>query len=203
VTPRGIRRAAGTVFAVLVLALVLAFGVAGCGIPAQKSASRVNDDRVPFRLLDKSSGGAAASEQPGNRDAVIYLSRSGRLVPTARSLPPPLTLPRLLRALGRGPTNPEVAAGIRSALPVEGTPNAVRVARGTATVDLPTSFTTLSRGDQVLALAQIVYTVTDQPGIGQVQFTLNSAATDIPRADRSLTSTPVSREDYLALAPAG
>ena len=187
----------------VVVGVALLLALAACGIPAQKSASKVADDRVPFRLLDKNSSDAPAASQLGNRDAVIYLARGGRLVPTARSLPPPLTLQRVLRALGRGPTSPEVAAGIRTALPVEGTPRSVRVARGTATVDLPTSFTTLSRGDQVLALAQIVYTVTDHPGIGQVQFTLNGTTTDIPRADRSLTSTPVSREDYLALAPPG
>ncbi len=195
VTPRSWLRA-------LVL-VVLLTGLAACGVPNQKSASRVDNKRVPFRLLDKNDKDDKPSTPLGKRDAVIYLARGGRLVPTSRHLPPPLTPLRVLRALGRGPTNPEIAAGIRTALPVGGTPRRVRVARGTATVDLPTSFTSLSRGDQVLALAQIVYTVTDQPGIGQVQFTLNRATTDIPRANRSLTNAPVSREDYRALAPPG
>ena len=181
--------------------VVLVVALGACGVPAQKSASRVDNDRVPFRLLDKNDHDDLPATPLGKRDTVIYLARGGQLVPTSRNLPPPLTIQRVLRALGRGPTNPEFAAGIRTALPVTGTPKGVRVARGTATVDLPTSFTSLSRGDQVLALAQIVYTVTDQPGIGQVQFTLNRATTDIPRANRSLTHTPVSREDYRALAP--
>ncbi len=183
-----------------VAALLLALAVTGCGIPEQGSARQADDDSVPYRLLDRNSGGIADAEL-GTSDAVIYLARGGRLLPTARRLPPPLTLERLLRSLGRGPTSPEVAAGIRTALPVEDTPTDVTVQRGTATVDLPASFTNLSRPDQVLALAQIVYTVTGQPGIGQVQFTLDGTTTDIPRADLSLTATPVTRDDYLALAP--
>jgi Sporulation and spore germination len=187
----------------VIVAAVLAITLGACGIPSQDSAKQVDDDRVPYRLLDRNSGGIADAEGLGSRDAIIYLARGGRLIPTARSLAPPLTLPRLLLSLARGPTSPEVAAGIRTALPVEDAPKDVKVARGTATVDLPASFTNLSRPDQVLALAQIVYTVTGQPGIGQVQFTLDGTAADIPRADLSLTSTPVTRDDYLALAPPG
>ena len=188
---------------VVVALTALVVALAACGVPSQGSAKRVDHAGVPYRLLDKNSGGIADSGGLGTSDAIIYLARGAGLVATARRLPPPLTLPRLLRSLGRGPTSPEVAAGIRTALPVEDTPTQVQVQRGTATVDLPASFTNLSRPDQVLALAQIVYTVTGQPGIGQVQFTLDGTATDIPRADRSLTSTPVSRDDYRALAPPG
>ncbi|MGZ8764477.1 MAG: GerMN domain-containing protein [Acidimicrobiia bacterium] len=188
---------------VIVVAIPFVVGLAGCGIPEQGSAKPVDDDGVPYRLLDQNSGGIADSGQLGARDAVIYLARDGRLLPTVRSLRPPMTLTRLVRSLGRGPTRPEVDAGIRTALPVEDTPTNVQVVRGTAMVDLPASFTNLSRADQVLALAQIVYTVTSQPGIGQVQFTLDGASTDIPRANRSLTGEPVSREDYFTLAPPG
>jgi hypothetical protein len=195
---RLVRVGAGTL-----VMLAFVFGVSACGVPSQGSAERVDDDRVPYHLLDKNSGGIADSEQLGTSDALIYLARGGRLLPTARSLPPPLTLVRLLRSLGRGPTSPEVGAGIRTALPVGDTPTDVTVERGTATVGLPASFTDLSRLDQVLALAQIVYTVTGQPGIGQVQFTLDGTPADIPRADLSLTAEPVTRDDYLTLAPPG
>ena len=186
-----------------VAVLVVVAGLSACGIPSQGSAKRVDDEGVPYRLLDRNSGGIVDPERLGTSDAVVYLARGGRLLPTARSLPPPLTLARLLRSLGRGPTSPEVAAGIRTALPVEDAPTDVTVERGTATVDLPAPFTDLSRPDQVLALAQIVYTVTGQPGIGQVQFTLDGTTADIPRADLSLTAEPVTRDDYLALAPPG
>jgi hypothetical protein len=188
---------------VIIVAVTFVVGLAGCGIPEQGSAKPVDDDGVPYRLLDQNSGGIADSGQLGARDAVIYLARDGRLLPTVRSLRPPMTLTRLVRSLGRGPTRPEVDAGIRTALPVEDTPTDVQVARGTAIVDLPASFTNLSRADQVLALAQIVYTVTGQPGIGQARFTLDGTTADIPRADLSLTAEPVTRDDYLALAPPG
>jgi spore germination protein GerM len=72
---------------------------------------------------------------------------------------------------------------------------------GTAIVDLSRPFTALSGSDQLLALAQIVFTLTSRPGIGQVQFTLGGAAIDIPRANGSLTPSPVSRDDYGPLSP--
>ena len=61
----------------------------------------------------------------------------------------------------------------------------------------------LSSDDQLLALAQLVFTLTARPGIGQVRFTLRGEAIQVPRADGSLVATPVSRDDYSAVAPVG
>ena len=122
---------------------------------------------------------------------------------TTRKLPPASTLSRLLDALGRGPNRNEVDAGLRSALPDESRFPDVSVSRGTATVDLGRRFTALSGEDQVIALAQLVYTLTAQPGIGLVRFTLQGEPTEVPRANGSLTSGPVSRDDYATVAPVG
>jgi spore germination protein GerM len=173
-----------------------------CGVPTHDSAHEVDAKEVPFQLLDEQAG-PPVQEPVGAEEKLIYFARDERLVPTTRRLAPATTPSQLLDALGRGPNRNEVDAGLRSALPDESRFPDVAVSRGTATIDLGRRFTALSGEDQVMALAQLVYTVTAQPGIGLVRFTLDGRPTEVPRANGSLTSGPVSRDDYLAVAPVG
>jgi spore germination protein GerM len=189
-----------TILAALVAALAVLF--AACGVPTHDTAHEVDAKDVPFGLLDERAGPPARAAL-GDEEKVIYFARDRRLVPTTRKLPPESSLSRILDALGRGPNRNEVDVGLRSALPDESRFPDVSVARGTATVDLGRRFTALSGEDQVIALAQLVYTVTGQPGVGLVRFTLDGRATEVPRANGELTSGPVSRDDFAAVAPIG
>ncbi len=184
--------------AAVLLGLTLAAGA--CGVPNQDTAKKASSKDVPFGLLDQNSG-VESTNQFGDRDAVIFLAKNGRLIRAERKVAPPVSLERVLRKLAQGPTRAEVAAGTRSALPDDESFQSVALSGGTATVDLSRPFTALSGNDQLLALAQIVWSLTARPGIGQVQFTLGGSAIDIPRANGSLTPSPVSRDDYLPLAP--
>jgi Sporulation and spore germination len=184
---------------VLVLLAVVA-GATACGVPSSDSATKTNPKDVPFGLLDENSG-VDPINQFGDRDVVVFLAKNGRLVRAGRKLAPPVTLERLLGKLEQGPTRAEVAAGTRSALPDDESFRSVNLVGGTATVDLTQPFTALSGNDQLLALAQIVFTLTARPGIGQVLFTLGGAAIDIPRANGSLAPDTVSRDDYQPLSP--
>jgi Sporulation and spore germination len=180
--------------------LGLTLAVSACGVPSQDTAKKTEAKDVPFGLLDENSG-VDSINQLGDRDVVIFLAKNGRLIRAGRKVAPPVTLERVLRKLGQGPTRAEVATGTRSALPDGESFESVTLSGGTATVDLSPPFTALSGNDQLLALAQIVWSLTARPGIGQVQFTLGGAAIDIPRANGSLTPSPVSRDDYLSLSP--
>ncbi len=54
-----------------------------------------------------------------------------------------------------------------------------------------------------VAVAQLVLTLTAQPGVGQVVFVIGEDTAQIPRADNTLTNAPVSRDDFIELlAPA-
>ena len=53
----------------------------------------------------------------------------------------------------------------------------------------------------MLALGQLVLTATARPGVGQVRFTLEGLPVQVPTADGTVTSDPLSRDDYLALLP--
>ncbi len=186
----------------MVVLLAVVAGVSACGVPSHDTATKANPKDVPFGLLNENSG-VDPINQFGDRDVVVFLAKNGRLVRAGRKIRPPVTIERLLDRLARGPTRAEVAAGTRSALPDGESFQSKDPVGGTVTVDLSAPFAALSGNDQILALAQIVFTLTARPGIGQVQFTLGGAATDIPRANGSLTPSPVSRDDYAPLAPPG
>jgi spore germination protein GerM len=61
------------------------------------------------------------------------------------------------------------------------------------------AITELGGDEQLLAVAQLVCTLTARPGVGPVSFTLEGAPVDVPTGDGSLTSGPVSRDDYADL----
>ena len=72
---------------------------------------------------------------------------------------------------------------------------------GTATVDLPSDFTNLGGQDQILAVAQLVYTATAFPGVDHATLHVNGQLTRVPTANGSLSSGPLGRADYSTLAP--
>lgn len=185
-------------FAALVGALVAASVLAGCGIPTQPSADRVDPDDVPFGLLQAPAAPPAATS---GGSATVYLVRDDRLVAVSRStevVDP--TLADVLRVLGAGPTAQERRLGIGSTLP-PGQIAGVTSSRGTVEVDLAASFAELPGRDQPYAIGQLVFTLTGRPGVGSVAFTLDGETVDVPRGDGSLTNDPLSRDDFVDLAP--
>jgi spore germination protein GerM len=184
-------------FPVLLIMLTV---LAACGVPTDKSASKLPSKDVPFGLVGRQAGSTAADS--GQEEVLVYFAKNGRLVASSRRLKPPVSPRSLVNALTHGPTPVEVTAGLRSALPDQATFQRVWLSSGTVRVDLARPFTALSSSDQIVALGQLVYTLTGQPGVGLVRFTLLGKGTEVPRADGSLTTGRVSRDDYLAIAPA-
>ena len=115
-------------------------------------------------------------------------------VTRTRSQPPELT--DRLRALILGPTRDEAAFKLHSVLPPDTTVRGVRVDQTTATVDLGGSFDAATGNSRIVAVAQIVYTVTQQPGVTLVRLELKGQPIDVPRGDATLTSKPLRRADY-------
>lgn len=129
----------------------------------------------------------------------LFYVRDGALVPTIDEVAVNPTLNEVLAALVTGPVDELAESGFRSAI---GGPEVVRgvsLSAGVATVDLTTAYTQIPVGDQVFGLGEIVLTLTAQPGVGQVRFTLEGQAIDVPRADNTVVAGPVSRDDYDAL----
>jgi len=125
----------------------------------------------------------------------IYLIRAGSLAPvprrTAEHSPG-----AALAALQAGPTPAESGAGMRSAL-VPGTSlRVVRRSGDLVVVDLSRELAEATRNEQLLALAQVVWTATGTRGVRRVSFTLEGRLIDAPGADGKLRTVPLRRQDF-------
>lgn len=183
---------------VAVLAVVAALVVvAGCGVSAESDANRIDPDSVPFGLLDVQS---TTTEASTGEPVTIFLLSGDKLLAVPRTLPDDGELADLLELVVTGPTPTEQGLGVTSAV-APGTVASVGTERGVAEVDLTESFGEIGSADQLLALAQIVYVLTAQPGIGSVAFTLEGEPIEVPRTDGTASDQPLTRDDFAALAP--
>jgi hypothetical protein len=189
----------------LLVAVLALLGPAACGIPPDKGATLAQPGDVPFDLLDASAPSTSTAVTTGPSTptvrATIFLVQGDRLAAAGRELPAPVSAQSVLESLVSGPTDSEVALGLRTALLADDLIRSVGVVGGIATVDLGPAFAEIGGRDQILALAQIVSTLTGLPGVGRVTFTLGGSQVGVPRGDGAITTGSVSRDDYAPLAP--
>jgi spore germination protein GerM len=167
-----------------------------CSIQAEQRAQVQDDDAVPFGLLDQDAPpllppASAAATEP----VALCFVRDGELAIVESALEPPVELSDVVDALAEPPG----AGSLRSAVSDPPLVREARLAAGVARVDLVPAITALGGDEQLLAVAQLVCTLTGRPGVGPVSFTLKGAPVDVPTGDGSLTSGPVSRDDYADL----
>jgi len=186
--------------------LVAVLGVvavaSACGVRSQSSPSAIEHDDVPFGLLDPDAG-TATPDTPGPAAGrvTVYLVGPDGLLPVEREVARPGGPRRAIRALIAGPTTEESAAGVQSALDAEASELSVQRAGRIIQVELHEGFFT-EGGAQIVALAQVVYTLTELEPRVRVQFLLDGEPAEVPRGDGVLTNRPVDRSDYSALGPA-
>jgi hypothetical protein len=175
---------------------------AACGIPPDDHATLAAPSSVPFDLLGQAPSATTTSLPIAPTEkATIFLVQGERLAPVSRELPAPVSVESVLEALAAGPTATEVQLGLRTALLSPGLTKSGGVSGGIATVDLGQPFTEIAGRDQIVALAQIVSTVTGLPGVGRAKFTLDGSPVGVLRGDGAVTTDSVSRDDYATLAP--
>ena len=187
------------------LGLVVALGLAGCGVPVDRQPAALSRSGVPFGLLDPSSPTTTATTAPSPIEVpvqIYLIGITGRLAPVERDVP--VTSPDLavvLGALVAGPTAAESAAGLQSALPAQTTVLGATIAGGVATVNLGGTFGQLVGPAQIQAVAQVVFTASLLPGVTGVTFELSGVAVEVPVA--SGAQVPVaSTAQFAPLAPA-
>jgi spore germination protein GerM len=182
--------------------LAAVVGGVACGIPPDDRATLAAPDSVPFDLLGEAPSVTATTLPFAQTEkATLFLVQGERLAPVQRELPAPVSVDTILEALAAGPTTTEVQLGLRTALLAPGLMKSGGVSGGIATIDLGQPFTEIAGRDQIVALAQIVSTVTGLPGVGRVRFTLDGQPVGILRGDGAVTTDTVSRDDYATLAP--
>ena len=153
---------------------------------------------MPFDLLDPEAPPLVTPPPgPGSEQVTLCFVRDGRLVSLTAELSTPVSLRAALDALATPPRH--VGFPARTALADPSIVRDVRVLGGIARVDLVPAVSALPSDEQLLAVAQIVCTLTGRPGVGQVSFTLEGARLAVPKGDGSLVTSPVARDDYEAL----
>ncbi len=180
-------------------AMVVAGSLVACGIPADSQPQALARKDIPFDLLAPSTT-IAAPGSPGARVPLnVYLVGITGLVPVSRDVRAPVTLSEALSALLSGPTDAEVANGLRTSVSAQTSLSAGVVGFGVGTVDLGGAFGQVGGQEQILAVAQLVFTATSVPGIVKVQFTLGGRPVEVPAGDGTLTQGPLGRSDFPSL----
>jgi spore germination protein GerM len=163
--------------------VLLLFATSACGVPSDSRARVDMDTNVPSGLLDRGTvAGSSPPTSPGTVSASVCLvAVDGRLRYALRRFPSTPTVDVLLQSLADPPDATESAADLSTALSPEISGSDVALEAGVATVGLAAEFAKAPADLQLQAVAQIVCTLTDQPGIGQVHFTLEGAAVEVDR----------------------
>lgn len=185
------------------VAVAIAAGAA-CGVRSDAGPRALPADEVPFGLLDEASSTtntAAPTPAVPTAPVLVYFVNGGRMFAVVRQVNAPPTVPKSLTALVFGPQEDEVAAGLRSAINPTATVQARAVDPATVLVDLSPEFVQGPTSEQVLGLAQIVYTATGVAGVTGVRFTLNGAPVEVPTPSGSLTAQPIGRDAFAEFAP--
>ncbi|MGH9047668.1 MAG: GerMN domain-containing protein [Acidimicrobiales bacterium] len=184
----------------LLLAVLLGVGalLAGCSVGAQGSAQLIAPKDVPFGLLKATPNTAVPTT--GTILVTVFFEAADHLATVNRAVPAPGTLRAILKALGRGPSSAEAASLVS---PIStATPLSLKsVSGGTAVVDVGKSFSALSGKDQIIAAAQLVYTLTTFPGIVRVAIRVGGQEVQMPTVTGRLRSGPLDRADYASLGP--
>jgi spore germination protein GerM len=189
--------------------VVLALGLAACGIPTAGTPTAINKKDVPFHLLSPSSPSTTGSTVPGavTVQELIYLvsGATQTLAPATRDIavPPTLnaTVTEALVALLQGPTATESDSGLTTYLSSSRTRVSARVSGGIATVDFTTNPIELVGATETLAVAQVVWTATEVSGVTGVLFEIDGQPTPVPTASGATVPGPVDRTFYQPQAP--
>jgi hypothetical protein len=209
--------------AVLAGTLLLVVAGASCGAGGDDKLRRIDDaDLFGLDETTTSTTASTTSSPPSIQSTLVassttiiatesvqlYFLGGNQLQPVTIDLAAPATPSQVIAALLSGPPTGDLGIGLRTLLPAPtGTDpplvtSVIPSTAGYATVDLSArTFGLIDPADQRAAIAQIVLTLVNRPGIGQVRFTLDGRPVGVPRKDGLLSEPgePVSLQDYESL----
>lgn len=186
-----------------VLCLGFAIATAGCGVAIQSSAQSI---AVPHELFQAPS---VPNLLRHGRPVDVYFLTRGHLVASTRFVPTAkLSLDQLLQdtlnVLTLGPTTSEFRSGISTAMseyPRSQLTLLGNVEHGEASVNLDSTFGELDATQLFDADGQIVYTLTQFPGVSSVNFVFDGVRQAFLARGQVRYNAPVGRPDYLSIRP--
>jgi spore germination protein GerM len=183
--------------------VLIALLATGCGVPTQDAPVRVAPDAVPSELHStRPETSAPTTPDPRTMTLRVHFIRKERLVALPREARAASTPDRLREAIAEletGPSEAEQEKGLTSALPPGLELTVVEVEGRQAVLELGGETEGQSATENVLAVGQIVLTVTSLPAIDQVRFTRDGTSVEALLADGALTTEPLTAADYAVL----
>jgi len=146
----------------------------------------------------------ARPDQPqfGTVATVYLVDNRERLRPASRTLDSPALIVNVLNSLLEGATDDEAEDGLRSEVPAGTSVNGIdRLDEDVIAVDLSEEFADTTADGELLAQAQIVYTVTELGNVRGVLFLVDGRPREGADDDAKLTSSPLTIEDFEDFAP--
>jgi spore germination protein GerM len=177
---------------------------AACGIPDSGGPTAIAKADVPFDLLSPDGPSTVTPTLPPAvtvSEVIFLVAPTQTLVPVSRNIQLPASLTEILDALLEGPTSAESQSGYQTFLTGRQIRVSAKVASGIATVDFSANPVQLVGNNQTLAIAQVVFTATQQPGVTGVVFEIDGQPTDVPTASGAEVPGPVDRTSYGPEAP--
>jgi spore germination protein GerM len=186
--------------AAAVLGLALA---AGCGVQGDGAPRALSPEVVPDELLAPSTPSVQPDEPETGQVATVYLvDNRERLRPVQRTLPGPALIKGVVDSLLQGATDEEADEGLRSEVPAGTTVNGIdRLDRDVIAVDLSEEFADTTADGELLAQAQIVYTVSQLANVRGVLFLVDGRPREGADDESKLTSSPLTVDDFQDFAP--
>jgi spore germination protein GerM len=177
--------------------------VAGCGVQGDGAPRNLSPDAVPDELLEPSTSVVQADQPERGAPATVYLvDNREKLRPAQRTLGRPVLIATVLDALLEGATDAEADAGLRSEVPAGTKLNGIdRLGRDVIAIDLTEEFAETTADGELLAQAQIVYTVSALPNVQGVLFLVDGRPREGADDNAKLTSSPLTVEDFGDFAP--
>jgi spore germination protein GerM len=184
----------------LALLAVCGLATAGCGVPTDRTARDLPASDVPFALLAAEAPTTTTSTAPSRPVAVtvFMIGRDERLVGVGRQVTSPLSVEKVVAELLKGPASDERRKGMRTGLAPETLILSADISDNIANIDLGGPVATGTQ--QLVALAQIVYTATELEGVNGVRFTYQGTRANV-LTELGSTAFPVGRAAYPSLAP--
>ena len=186
------------------LAILGLLVVAACGVP-QDPAPRVLDASALPEELAIPSTTTTSTEAPVPRQSVYLYFVDGEALsePVERELATPAGLLASLEALFEGPTEEEASAGLTSVIPAETVILGSDLTNGVLQVNLAEGALEQIEGAlQSLAIAQLVFTATEIPGVEWLWVLIEGEPRALP-TDEGDVEAPVGRVHYASLGPPG
>ncbi|SEK67588.1 Sporulation and spore germination [Blastococcus sp. DSM 46786] len=179
--------------ALAVVLCVLAV-LTGCGVEPQPQPERIAVPTAP-------PGTSTPRSDDAGPEVVVFFVRGAELAPASRATSA-ATPESAVALLAAGPTRDEVIGGLRTAVAPQSIVADEGLPGGITAVSVTREFAGITGGNQLLAVAQVVWTLTELPGTARVRFLIEGAPLEVP-TDDGLSDEPVGRDEFLSVAPPG